>query len=83
VTSLFPSLPVRITRPPARTGDERPNGTAVFQTTLDAGENPSGRFPASTVPDPFGPRNRVQPAPIADPHMKKTTSKWRIKVPTG
>jgi len=42
-------------------GDECPNGSAVFQTTLRVGPNSVGRRVLVEMPEPFGPRNRDQP----------------------
>ena len=48
------------TRSPARTGDECPAGTDVFQSKFLAGPNSTGRPVASDTPEPFGPRKRGQ-----------------------
>jgi hypothetical protein len=42
-------------------GDECPNGSAVFQTTLRSGPKSVGRRVLVEMPEPFGPRNRDQP----------------------
>jgi hypothetical protein len=42
-------------------GDECPNGSAVFHTTLRVGPNSVGRRVLVEMPEPFGPRNRDQP----------------------
>src|SRR5437667_1262541 len=47
---------VRKTRPFARTGDDSPDATGVFQRTFWLGPNSTGGLP-SPIPDEFGPRN--------------------------
>src|SRR5262245_32389966 len=60
VTSLSPSLAVRKTRSAVTTGDDLPNGTAVFQARFLLAPNCVGRVWPSATPVPFGPRNISQ-----------------------
>src|SRR4030095_14401191 len=55
VNSFWPSNAVTKIRSPARTGDEWPEGSGVFQTTFFAGPNSTGRFAAVPTPEELGP----------------------------
>jgi hypothetical protein len=65
VTRVFPSTPVRNTRPSATIGEECPGGSATFHRTLRSVPSSAGRFADSRTPDPPGPRNRDHSSPPA------------------
>src|SRR6476620_6301036 len=57
VINLSPSLAVRKMRFAVTTGDDRANGTDVFQARFFLAPNSAGTLEASATPAPFGPRN--------------------------
>jgi hypothetical protein len=60
------------------TGEECPNGNAVFQTTFVEGPNATGAFATSATPDPLTPRNMGH-----SPAVATIATASNIRIPTS
>src|SRR6476659_931985 len=72
VINLSPSLAVRKMRLAVTTGEDRANGTDVFQARFFLAPNSAGTLAASVTPAPFGPRNCSHSSPRLAPRCART-----------
>src|SRR6185295_2082227 len=72
VINLSPSLAVRKMRFAVTTGEDRANGTDVFQARFFLTPNSAGTSEASAIPAPFGPRNCSHSSPRLTPRWAST-----------